>query len=492
MISALILVPLFAGIAALILRNNLWRRALLLITAIFHTGMTLSAWVVKPAPSLEGWLAFDAIGLLFLSITSLLFFFCTLYAINYLKNEPPVNHEDFEERVFFSNAPEARFTGCLLLFLATMTLVPLSQHFGILWVSIEATTLASAPLIFFHRHHRSLEATWKYLLVCSVGIAVALLGNFSLAVAASMEKGNHISMVIGEMIKDAPHLHIPWLKAAFICFLVGYGTKMGLAPMHTWLPDAHSESPSVVSALLSGALLNCAFVGILRAYQICSAAGIAQFSQSLLIGFGLFSMLVATVFIIGQTDYKRLLAYSSIEHMGILSLGVGIGGSARFGAILHAINHSFTKGMLFLLAGNILSFYKTKDCGRVKGISRILPQSGALWIAGLFAITGSPPFGSFISEFLILKGAIESGHFIAASAYLLFLALIFIGMATVMMPMVQGVTSEEIKNLKPGKETFLSIMPPVALGIIMVVLGIYIPSFLSHAVEQASNMLGGF
>ena len=177
--------------------------------------------------------------------------------------------------------------------------------------------------------------------------------------------------------------HAPWLEAAFLFFLVGYGTKMGLAPMHTWLPDAHSESPSLVSALFSGALLNCAFLGILRAHQICVAAGLARFSQGLLLAFGLLSMAVAAVFILGQSDFKRMLAYSSVEHMGILALGVGLGGAGAFGTALHAVNHSLTKACLFLVAGNILAAYETKSVARRPRACAALPLSGVALVRGL-------------------------------------------------------------------------------------------------------------
>jgi len=202
----------------------------------------------KPAPAFGGWLVLDPIGLLFLSITSALFLATAVYALGYLPREKRAAKTDFEEGFLFSNAPEATFTGCLLLFLAAMTLVTVSQHFGVLWVAVEATTLASAPLIYFHRHHRSLEATWKYLLICSVGIALALLGNFFLVVAVPDSDGRATPLVLGSLIEHAPQFHGLWLKAAFLFLLVGYGTKMGLAPLHTWLPDAHSESPSVISA----------------------------------------------------------------------------------------------------------------------------------------------------------------------------------------------------------------------------------------------------
>src|SRR5260370_9221057 len=311
-----------------------------------------------------------------------------------------------------------------------MTLVTLSQQLGLLWVAVEATTLASAPLIYFHRHHRSLEATWKYLLICSVGIALALLGIFFLAVAATSPGSAAVSLVLKDLLSDAPHLSLLWLKAAFVLMLVGYGTKMGLAPFHSWLPDAHSEAPSVASALLSGALLNCAFLAILRIHQICVASGLVDFSERLLLVLGVFWRAVAAIFIAGQVDYKRMLAYSSVEHMGILAVGVGLGGAGLFGAMLHVINHSLTKVMLFMVAGNLLAVYHSKTARNVSGALQVLPISGLLWVLGFLAITGSPPFGPFLSEFTILKAALDQGRSFVAIAYLVLLAIIVAARAT--------------------------------------------------------------
>jgi hydrogenase-4 component F len=281
-----------------------------------------------------------------------------------------------------------------------------------------------------------------------------------------------------------------WLRAAFVFLLVGFGTKMGLAPMHTWLPDAHSESPSVVSALLSGALLNCAFLGILRAHQVLAAAGEADFARGLLVGFGLISMAVAGVFILGQADYKRMLAYSSVEHMGILALGVGLGGGAIFGAMLHAVNHSLTKGMLFLLAGNILAAYRTKSAADVRGLSRALPLTGALWVAGFLAITGTPPFGPFLSELTILRSALDQGRSGVAAAYLLLLAVIFAGMATTVLRMAQGSSSRPAAPSGRG-EAALAVGPPLILAIAILILGLYVPPAIGGAAHAAARALGG-
>lgn len=487
----LILGPALVGLAAFFLKADRPRRMLLVSTAAAHTAATLSTWAAPPSAVLGGWIALDAPGRLFLTITSLLFLAASLYAIGYLRREGLTKHQDFAEGFLFTNAPEATFTACLLFFLSTMSMVALTQHLGLMWVGVEATTLASAPLIFFHRHHRSLEATWKYVLICSVGIALALLGNFFLAVSATEGgDGAATSLVVSDLVARGASLSTPWLKAAFLFLLVGYGTKMGLAPLHTWLPDAHSESPSMVSALLSGALLNCAFLGILRGFQVCGAAGLGHFAGDLLILFGLFSMAVAACLILGQGDYKRLLAYSSVEHMGILAFGVGIGGAGTFGALLHAFNHSFTKAMLFLVSGNILAVYRTKSSRDVQGILRVLPFSGALWIAGFLAITGTPPFGTFLSEFTILKAAMDGGHYIAAGLYLALLALVFIGMATVVLRMAQGSPAGGW-YAPPHFEPALAVGPPVALGALVLLLGVYIPPFFQTALQNAAALVGG-
>jgi hydrogenase-4 component F len=358
-----------------------------------------------------------------------------------------------------------------------------------LWVAIEATTLASAPMIFFHRRSQSLEAAWKYLLICSIGIALALFGNFLLAFSTTTIRGGELPLILDQLLEPAAQFQPQWLKAAFIFLLVGYGTKMGLAPLHTWLPDAHSESPSFVSALLSGALLNCAFLGILRAQQILDAAGLAAFGHNLLIDFGLLSMGLAATFILQQSDFKRMLAYSSVEHMGILALGVGLGGAAVFGALFHAVNHSLTKGMLFLVAGNILTVMHSKSTS-IRGLSKIMPVSAALWLAVFFAITGSPPFGTFLSEFTILNAAVDQGRYIVAAGYLLILSVIFVAMATIVLRMFNGSPSPD-KEYAPIHESRLSIVPPLLLGAVVLMLGIYMPSFLDRLLTEAATQLGG-
>lgn len=493
MILALIGIPLIAGIVAFLLKNDGARRALLLSAAIAHFTLALVSWVIPPKALLQNWLVIENLELLFLTVTSALFLASSVYAIGYLRRETDDAHQDFEKGFLFRNAPEANFTGCLLLFLSMMSLVVVSRHFGLLWVAVEATTLTSAPLIYFHRHSRSLEATWKYLLICSVGIAIALLGNFFLVVAASNIPPDMTIITIDALLKHSADLDVTWLKAAFILLLVGYGTKMGLAPFHTWLPDAHSESPALVSALLSGALLNCAFLPILRMHSLCIGTGLGDFSGSLLILLGLLSMGFAAIFILRQVDYKRMLAYSSVEHMGVVAFGIGIGGAAGFGALLHAVNHSFIKALLFLISGNILALYKTKSTETIQGVLKVLPISGVFWIAGFLALSGLPPFGMFISELKVIEGAVNKGQYLEIGIFLLFLLIVFIGMARIVLRMSQGSPTApegDSSALSIRKEAWSAILPPAVLCALVLILGLYVPNGLSEVIAKALAQVG--
>lgn len=374
------------------------------------------------------------------------------------------------------------YAPCMLFFLAAMTLATLTPHLGLLWVAIEATTLATAPLIYYHHHARALEAAWKYLLICSVGIALALLGIFFIAAAG---KGRGLDVFVSIFVEQAVSLDVRWLKIGFILVLVGFGTKMGLAPLHNWLPDAHAEAPSSVSALLSGSLLNIAFLGILRCYQICVAAGLSAFANRLFLLFGVTSLLVAVVFITNQKDYKRLLAYSSVEHMGILSLGIGVG--APFASLLHMVNHSLTKALLFLTAGHLVLGFRTKKVAEVHGLLKTLPVTGTLFLIGGLAIMGLPPFAPFLSKFLILKEALGQHHPVVATLLLLCLGIIFVSMSKIFLGMVQGE-----KRALPGtleRYPYLTISP-IILAVAIIVLGLYVPTVFVYFLREAANGLG--
>jgi hydrogenase-4 component F len=446
--------------------------ALLAVVSLAHLALVISLWLAPEPATLGGWLAVDPLGLTVLTLTSVLFLVTVTYTVGYLRREKPSSG-----RVF---------AGCLMAFLTAASVVSLAHHLAMLWVGMEATTLSVAPLVFLRRDRRSLEATWKYLVISSVGIALALLGTFFLASAQADVPGR--PLVLPDLVEHARELHPAWLRAAFLFLLVGFGTKMGLAPMHTWKPDTYGEAPSLVSGLMAGALTSCAFLGVARVTQVVMAAGLEPFAQPVLIGFGVLSLAVAAVFIIGQSDVKRLLAYSSVEHMGLLVLGLGLGGVGAYGSMLHLVNNGLSKGWMFLVAGNIVLATGSSAASGNRGLLRTLPASAALLVLGLFAVTGSPPFGLFMSEFTILRAAIAAGHPWIAAVMLLFLAIIFIGMASLVLGMALG-------EPEPGRvavrESAWLVAGPMVLAATVLMLGVYVPGPLHEVLARAARALGG-
>jgi hydrogenase-4 component F len=418
----------------------------------------------------------DSLGLLFLSITSFLFVLTALYSVPYLRHG---THDP--------QAAPFRFVPCLLWFLSSLTLVASTQHLALLWVGVEATTLATAPLVYFYRRPGALEATWKYLLLCSVGIALALLGTFFLGIAGSAADPVP-GLSLPSLLHAAPQLSRPWLKAAFILALVGYGTKMGLAPLHMWLPDAHSQAPSPISALLSGTLLNGALLALLRFHQVAIASGDAGFARTLLLVLGLASLVVACAFLIGQRDTKRLLAYSSIENMGIIAVGIAVGGGGVFGALFHAVNHSLCKAGLFYCAGNVLRSFGTTAAADVRGMLRRQPGTGIILLLLLLAIGGLPPFGAFWSKLLIFQSAVQGGSLRIAALFLALVSVAFLGMAGVLLPMLQGSPNPA---RPPSFEPRLAIMAPLLALAGILLLGICLPPLLAAQLREAAAQLGG-
>jgi hydrogenase-4 component F len=473
----LIMFPLGMAVLAFAVPSDRRRPWLLPVTAAGHLALVGWSLAAPPGHFAPGtrWLALDPLGMVFLGFVSLLFFLCALYAPGYLalRVERP-------NRVLCAN---------LLVSLAMMTLVILSQHLGLMWVAMEALTLVNAPAIYFNHNRRSLEATWKYLLLSSVGIALALLGSLFLAYS-SLKAGLNTSLLFTDLVREASRLSPEWLHSAFVLLLVGYGTKMGLAPMHTWKPDAYGEAPGLVGTLFAGGVTSCAFLAIARVYQICRGTGEAQFASEVLVAMGLLSMAFAAVFMVRQRDFKRMLAYSSVEHMGILVIGLGIGGIAIYGALLHMINNGLTKGVLFLSAGNIHRAYGSKSTEHVSGALQRVPLSASLFLAGFLAITGSPPFGPFVSEFTIIRGIVQTGYYAIAAAFLLLLAIVFIGMGVTVLAVVQGEPSTE-KSGTTYRDSFSTVAPVVLFMALVLLLGLYIPAPLDALLRDAATTLGG-
>ncbi len=483
----LIFFPMAMAALAALFPSNKWRPLFLPVASAMHLAATVYTLVYPSVATNNDWLALDPVGKIVLLTVGVLYFFCSVYCIAYLRSR-----SERQNRVFVS---------CLLLFLGIMSLVAWSHHLGLMWVAIEATTLSTAPLIYFNHSKKSIEATWKYLLVGSVGIALALLGTYFLAYSA-LHGGMEPTLQYDELLANARGLSKPWLQGAFVLLLVGYGTKMGLAPMHTWKPDAYGEAPGVVGAVFAGGVTSCAFLAFLRIYHICAAAGEFAYVSRLLLPMGLVSMAVAGLFMLGQRDFKRMLAYSSVEHMGILMVGLGLGAPALFGTVLHVMTNGMTKGVLFLSAGNIHRAYASKSTEQVSGALRKVPFSAAMFLAGFLAITGSPPFGPFVSEFAILNGAFGANSFLVAGLFLLFLLLVFIGMGKTVLKVVQGSPiglsasapgepSATAVIAAPFRDTFLTAAPVAALMSIVLLLGLYIPGPLAGMVGDAVSFLGG-
>lgn len=472
----MILLPFVMAAVALAFpvgRGRPWRPWLFPVTGCAHLALVACALSGVELDLGADWFVLDPPGRIVLLQVGVLYLFCSFYAVGYLKSR--------------LESPNRVFCACLLAFLGVMDLVIWSQHLGVMWVAIEATTLLTAPLIYFKRTQQSIEATWKYLLVGSVGIAMALLGTFFLAYAV-IHVGLDAPLTVDALLARAPQLSKPWVQAAFVLLLVGYGTKMGLAPMHTWKPDAYGEASGLIGAMLAGCVTSCAFLALVRITHICTAAGEGAFVSRLLLFMGLFSMAVAAMFMAAQRDFKRMLAYSSVEHMGILVLGLGLGNAALYGTLLHVVTNGLTKGVMFLSAGNIHRVYGSKSTDHVRGVLRRLPMSGTLFFLGFLAITGSPPFGPFVSEFSILTGSFKAGQFAIGGLYLLLLLVVFVGMSRTVLRAVEGRAPATGASTK-YREGLLTTAPPLLLMLLVLWLGIAVPDPLNVLLRDAVRFL---
>lgn len=468
-----VVLPLAMAVVVFLAPSKVWRPRLVAATAAAHLAATLAALRHPGEVSPAAWLRLDAPGRLLLAVVSVLFLACAVYSVGYLSY-----------RVERANR---RFCACMLATLGSMSLVAYAQHLGLLWVALEATTLGTAPLIYFNRTARSIEATWKYLVISSVGIALALMGSFFIGYAALLG-GREASLLFGDLLASAPSLSKPWLRAGFTLLVVGYGAKLGLAPMHTWKPDAYGEAPGVVGAVLAGGLTSCALFALLRFAQITAAAGEGLFANRLLVGMGLASMGVAAALMLGQRDLKRMLAYSSVEQMGLLALASGLGAAASFATLFHLVNNALGKGVLFLTVGNLHRAFGGKTTAEVHGALRRLPLSGYLFLFGLFAVTGAPPFGAFLSELLILEAAFDARRFLVGGLYLAFLMLAFAGMGATSLAALQGRPPRSARD-STYRDSFTTFAPALALLALVLLFGIHLPAPVRALISDAAAAL---
>lgn len=383
----------------------------------------------------------------------------TLYAVGYVGVRVDRGHLSLKRfQRFF----------CLFdLYLAAMLLAVNLENVALMWIAIEASTLSAALLIGFERSKEALEAGWKYVILSSVGIALALFGTILVYYSSEQVLGvSSEALRWTELYRVAESLDPMAMKVAFIFILIGYGTKAGVAPMHTWLPDAHAEAPTPVSAMLSANMLSVAVYAILRFKSIADRAVGAGFSGRLLIGLGLLSVAVSAAFLLVQRDYKRLFAYSSIEHIGIVLIGFGVGGAGVFAGAWHLLNHALAKSTAFYGSGLVLLRHEHKLLERVPGLLRQMPVAGAAILAAGIALAGLPPFGLFVSEVMIAAGAYAVGP-MGASAFLAILAVAFATLLYQVLRMVLGVPVEVGKELGRQCRTFSTL----AVGINLAALG---------------------
>jgi hydrogenase-4 component F len=448
----------------------------LLKTVLLNNGAAMAEWnEFLRADALSAWMV------LLISVVSLA---TSLYAVRYFRRDladAVVSERRFRE--FYVLTP---------LFTTGMFLVVLANNLGVMWIAVEATALASVLLVALYNRKTSLEAAWKYVMLGGLGLVLALFGTiFTYAAAIGKTVGETLpSFNWSRLLAMAPQLDHHLMTLAFIFVLVGYGTKAGLAPMHTWLPDAHSEAPSPTSAMLSGVSLKIAVYALLRFHILTTACLGSGFSRNLLIGFGLFSMLLAGPFILVQKNLKRMLAYSSLEHVGLIFVAVGMNAPLTvFGALLHMGYHALTKPVLFFAAGNIHQQFHTLDFRRLgSGLVRTMPVTALLLCLAAVAVSGLPPFGLFVSELTVIAGGFTSQHAWISVVILTSLIFVFCGVLNKLAGLLLG--PSDGKHTRETISTSNVVAMSLPLGTLLLFTA-WLPGSIRQLMEQAANIIRG-
>jgi hydrogenase-4 component F len=447
----------------------------------------ISASQSSPIFFFRGMFFIDALSAYILFIVILVSVAVAIYSVSYMGRE-------FTEGLI--NIKELKnFYALLHLFIFTMLLAAVSNNIAIFWMAIESTTIVSSLLVGFYKDRESVEAAWKYIILCTVSLVFGLLGVFIIYYASTTVLVGEGTLNWTELREIAHEMNPKTVKLAFLFILVGYGAKAGFAPIHNWLPDAHSQAPTPVSGLLSGVLIKCAFLGILRFAIIGNECLGVAYCGNLLLLFGLVSMGIASAFILVQNNFKRLLAYSSIEHIGIIAIGMGIGGFwGIYGSLLHMLNHAIVKPLLFFTTGEVKLKYHTTSIDKVRGAMTALPVAGAVMLIAVLAAAGSPPFNIFISEYTILKAAVDGGNWVTFSLFIIFATIIFAGLLRHFGSMVFGKPNidckqENEKVTKKGNKMGLGII--VVMAVIILILGLYIPGFLDEMLNSSVKIITG-
>lgn len=438
---------------------------------------------VGPIQGLGGFLYLDSPGAFFLFTVSLVIAAASVGSATYLHTEElrgDMSH--FQVRVYFIGFG---------VFASMMCASLMTGNLGLLFVLIEASTLASVVLVGLEAKPRSLEAAWKYVIISSLGVTVALVGTVFLFYAGSpLHASSALGLTWVYLYQHAGSLSHPALQLAFLLAVIGYGTKVGLAPMHTWLPDAHAEAPSPASAMLSAALLNTGMYAIIRFLAIAEAGLGSSYVHHVMLLFGFLSVAVGAVFLIRPGNMKRLFAYSSVEHMGIIAIGLGFGGLIGiYGALLHVLNHAIGKSTLFLVSGDAVLAYRSRESRRVTGMLTGLPFAGTVLLLATMAILGAPPFGLFLSELTIVRAGFRSSDVVLTGLLLLLLVVAFIGLSRTVTGMVTGSPPRPLRAYAGMSDRVLSAVPLVAGLSGLLVLGLWIPGGIDHAITSSISAL---
>jgi hydrogenase-4 component F len=478
LILSLTLAPAVAIVLILLVRRPRAAEALNLIASAVSLVSILAIVSLRSNGSVTFWsdyVVIDGLGTWTILCAAIVYFLASVYAVGYMR----LLDEEGRLHRFY-----AMFAGFGL-----STLVgPMMNNAGLYWIAIELTTLISTFLVAFEHEAASIEAAWKYIIVVSAGISLALLGTVLFYWSGTFVLGPTYDMTWDTLQHAAPKLNPSLVSLSFLLVLIGYGTKVGLAPMHTWLPDAHSEGPAPVSALLSGALLNTAMVGIVRYLVVADAAGISRLARGTLLALGAFSLFVAALFIVRQKGIKRLMAYSSIEHMGVIALGFGFGGPLGIaGALYHMLNHSLNKSAMFFGAGSAMRAYDTKRISSIRHVMSRLPMLGGLWLAGAVAITGAPPFALFLSELAIIRAGLADSQYFLIALMAVLLIVIFVGFLNHFRKMYFEGSSYDDREIAPVSVWCLL---PMWLALIpLFVMGLWWPNLLWEHFQTIAHAL---
>ena len=478
--------PLVPTVTALAMLTTRDRRILSMMdvsgsSVLLALTLVLAREVAAGGPQALGVLRIDDLGLVFLVLLVVLTLAVSIYTIGWLKQAVAVGNMKAEYlRSYFA---------LVHAFVATMVVTVLADNLGVLWIAMEGTTITSAVLVGYHGHHHGLEAAWKYIIVTTIGISFGLFGTVLIyaAAAAAGLQGSAGALSWSAIMTVAPTLDPGIVRIGFIFVMIGYGTKAGLAPMHLWLPDAHSQAPTPVSALLSGVLIKCALLGIIRFQTIAAAACGPGFPAGVLLVFGLVSVVVATPFILAQHDLKRLLGYHSVEHVGIVALGLGFGGKVgTYGALLHVVNHGITKALAFFAAGKAIARYGSRDMRVIRGLLAVAPIGATLLMLAALSLAGMPPFAIFISELMVLRAGIGHGHWVAVAIFLAMVVVIFAGLLHHAGAMAFG---EPTPAAGREPETWSPLLGMILLAAIMVLLGLTIPPSFDRLLQRATEII---